>query len=128
MPNVTYSGTQGIVQSTGTGGFTVSGVGVTLDSETIAFTADATISSTGTTACTSDDNGRVGTIASPTDVAGAAGQTKLVHKTSAAGDGKVQLADANGNLTGMLLKQAGDYAFLVWTGTAWLPIASKITA
>ena len=125
MPNVTYSGTQGIVQSTGTGGFTVSGVGVTLDSETVAFTGNAALSAVGTSAVTSN-GAHTGTLASPTNVAGAAGQTKLVHKTT--GPSTVQLADANGALAGMLLNAAGDYAFLVWTGTAWLPVASKITA
>ena len=126
MPNVKYSGAQGIVQSTGTGGFTVSGVGITLDAETVVFDGNKAISSVGVTKCTSDANGRVGTLASPTTVAGAAGQTKLVHKTAV--NGKVQLADANGQIGGSLLNASGDFCFLVWTGSAWVPVAQKITA
>lgn len=126
MPNVTYSGSKGIVQSSGTGGFTLSGVGLALDSETVVFDANKAISSVGVTNCTSNDNGRVGTIASPTAVSGAAGQTKLIVKTAA--DGKVQLNDVNGAIAGQLLNDAGDYSFLIWTGSQWLPVSSTITA
>lgn len=126
MPNVTYSGSKGIVQSSGTGGFTLSGVGLALDSETVVFDANKAISSVGVTNCTSNADDRVGTIASPTAVSGAAGQTKLIVKT--AGAGKVQLADANGNINGQLLNAEGDYSFLIWTGSQWLPVSSTITA
>lgn len=126
MPNVKYSGDKGIVQSSGTGGFTLSGVGLALDEETVVFDANKPISAVGVTKCTSNDDGREGTLDSPTTVSGAAGQTKLVLKT--AGANKVQLKDANGALAGQLLNAAGDFSFLIWTGTAWLPVASKITA
>ena len=125
MPNVTYSGAKGIVQSTGLGGFTLDGVGLALDTETVALADDGALSGIGLSSVTSD-GAHTGTIASPTAVAGAAGQTKVVHKTTA--PGTVQLADANGALAGMLLNAEGDYALLVWTSTAWLPVASKITA
>ena len=126
MPNVKYSGDKGIVQSSGTGGFTLSGVGLALDEETVTFDENKDISAVGVTKCTSNANNRVGTLKSPTTVSGAAGQTKLVLKTTA--DGKVQLKDANGELGGQLLNAEGDFSFLVWTSTSWLPVASKITA
>jgi hypothetical protein len=124
MPNVKYSGDKGIVQSSGTGGFSLSGVGLALDEETVVFNANKPISAVGVTKCTSDGDNRKGELGSPTTVSGAAGQTKLVLKTAAVG--KVQLADANGDLNGQLLSAAGDFSFLVWTGTAWLPVASEI--
>lgn len=127
MPNVTYSGTQGIVQSSGTGGFTVQGVGIALDVETITGIADdnTTLKAYGVSKVATDNNGnREVTVENPVDVTGAAGQTKLIVKTD--GNNEVAVRSVATNAAGLVgdsLNNANDYILLMWTGTDWVCVA-----
>ena len=127
MPNVTYSGAKGIVSSTGSGGFTLSGVGLALDSEAVTTTDNLTppLSSVGVSNVTAA-NAHTVLIPDPTAVAGAAGQVKLVVKATA--NATATLHDSTGAvISGAALNAANDYALLVWTGTRWLPVAKVIS-
>tara|TARA_B100001057_G_scaffold496240_1_gene597184 strand:- start:4947 stop:5327 length:381 start_codon:yes stop_codon:yes gene_type:complete len=126
MPNVTYSGTQGIVQSTGTGGFTVQGVGIALDSEDVSSTAGGAISSVGVTRLVST-GAHTMTVANPVNVAGAAGQMKLIVR--GAGGHEITIRSAlTADLIGDNLKAANDYALLMWTGSDWICVAELTSA
>lgn len=127
MPNVEYSGSKGIVSSKGTGGFTLSGVGLALDSEAVTTTNNNTpeLSSVGVSTVTAAGAHTV-LIPDPTAVEGAAGQTKLVIKATDANT--ATLHDSSGAvLTSAVLNNTDDFALLVWTGTRWLPVLKNIT-
>ena len=127
MPNVTYSGTQGIVQSTGTGGFTVQGVGIALDVETITGIANnnTKLKAYGVSKVATNNGGnREVTVENPVDVAGAAGQTKLIVKTD--GNNEIAVRSVATNAAGLVgdsLNNANDYILLMWTGTDWVCVA-----
>lgn len=129
MPNLKYSGSKGVVQSTGTGQFHVSGVGVAHDVESIDLDANKSATSFGVTLVTNtDDNARVLTIPNPTTVEGAAGQQKLVVLTGIAGGGRCTVKNAAAaDVVGAPLTAANDYALLVWTGTTWACAAEVST-
>lgn len=126
MPNVKYSGSKGIVQSTGSGQFHVSGVGVAHDVEEKTLNNPAgvvDIASHGPTLITNTAGANTVRVLDPAEVEGAAGQQKLVVLSSrAAGDVTVRSV-ATGDLIGDTLKVAGDYCLLVWTGSDWVAVA-----
>lgn len=128
MPNLKYSGSKGVVQSTGTGQFHVSGVGVAHDVETYAIAADKTATAYGVTLLTNVTNAVSLTIPNPVSVEGAAGQQKLVVVTGAVGGGNVTIKNAAAvDVVGAALTAANDYALLVWTGTTWACVAEVST-
>ena len=129
MPNLKYSGSKGVVQSTGSGQFHVSGVGVAHDVESIDLDADKSAKSFGVTLVTdSDDNARVLTVPNPVTVEDAAGQQKLVVLTGVAGGGRCTVKNAAAaDIVGAPLTAANDYALLVWTGTTWVCVAEVTT-
>ena len=128
MPNLKYSGSKGVVQSTGTGQFHVSGVGVAHDVESYAVDGAKTATSFGVTLVSNITNASVLTIPNPTTVEGAAGQQKLVVVTGAAGGGALTVKNAaEADLVGDNLTAANDYALLVWTGTTWACVAEVST-
>ena len=129
MPNLKYSGSKGVVQSTGSGQFHVSGVGVAHDVESIDLDADKSAKSFGVTLVTdSDAVGRVLTVPNPVTVEDAAGQQKLVVLTGAAGNGHCTVKNAaDDDIVGAPLTTANDYALLVWTGTTWTCVAEVTT-
>ena len=124
MPNLKYSGSKGVVQSTGLGQFHVSGVGIAHDLDEVTLNnGDGNATSHGITIVTQTAGVNTLTIKNPVTVEGAAGQQKLV-RIKTAGAGSVQLAsDGTANILGDLLTAAGDYALLVWTGTDWVSVA-----
>ncbi len=127
MPNVKYSGSKGIVQSTGTGQFHISGVGIAQDVETLALTGNAAASAYGVTNIPSSDGVHTVTVANPTTVDGAAGQTKLIVATGAlAGEAKIASA-GTADLIGDNLNAAGNYCLLMWTGSDWVTVAELTT-
>lgn len=129
MPNVKYSGSKGIVQSTGSGQFHVSGVGVAHDVETITqVTAAANLASHGPTIIEDINGAHILTVPNPTSVDGAAGQQKLVYLKANATAGSVTIRSATtANLIGDDLATAGDYCLLMWTGSDWVVVA-EVTA
>lgn len=128
MPNLKYSGSKGIVQSTGSGQFHVSGVGIAQDVETITLDGNKSAQSHGVTLVDVDGAGRQLTIPNPVAVAGAAGQQKLVVLKSIANAGTIRIdSETTDNLCGDLLAAVNDYALLAWTGTDWVVIAELTT-
>jgi len=131
MPNVKYSGSKGIVQSTGTGQFHVSGVGIAHDVEEKTLNnPDGTvdIASHGPTLITNTAGNNVVRVLNPVEVDGAAGQQKLVVLSShAAGNVTVRSVDT-ADLIGDPMTAAGDYCLLVWTGSDWVVAAEVTTA
>lgn len=128
MPNLKYTGSKGIVQSTGEGAFQLSGVGVSHDVETVTNLAgNATITSHGVTIFNLVTGNRDATVPNP-PVSLQAGQQKLVVvKAVAGGGGAVTLKDEGGTaLLTPKLDAADDYCLLVWTGSSWIPIATNI--
>ena len=125
MPNVKYSAEKGLITSSGTGGFTLEGVGLALDSETSSTAGNLhPISANGVSTVTATDD-HTGLIAAPKQ-ASLAGQQKLVIKATA--DNTLTLRDASGAVpTGAVLNGANDFALLVWTGSRWFPIVKNIT-
>ena len=124
MPNLKYSGSKGVVQSTGLGQFHVSGVGIAHDVDEVTLNnGNGNASSHGTTIVTQTAGDNTLTIANPVTVDGAAGQQKLV-RLKTANAGSVQLASAGtANILDDLLTAVDDYALLVWTGTDWVSVA-----
>ena len=128
MPNLKYSGSKGVVQSTGTGQFHVSGVGVAHDVESYDVAGAKTATAYGVTLVTNITGARVLTIPNPVSVEGAAGQQKLVVLTGAAGNGNLTIKNAAAaDVVGDALTAANDYALLVWTGTTWACVAEVTT-
>lgn len=130
MPNVKYSGSKGIVQSTGSGQFHVSGVGIAHDVETITqVTADANLASHGPTIIEDIAGGpHTLTVPDPTLVEGAAGQQKLIYVKANVTGGTIRIAsDETANLVGDDLGAVGDYCLLVWTGSDWV-VAAEVSA
>lgn len=129
MPNVKYSGSKGIVQSTGSGQFHVSGVGIAHDVETITqVTADANLASHGPTIIEDIAGAHTLTVPNPTSVDGAAGQQKLVYLKSNPTAGNVTIRSVDtANLIGDALAAVGDYCLLMWTGSDWVVVA-EVTA
>ena len=127
MPNLKYSGSKGVVQSTGDGQFHISGMGITHDVDTIA-NVDAAKSTPGhgVTVLTTVSGGAAlkVTVQNPGNVADAAGQQKFVILKGVANVGsQVQLVtEADAAITANLTA-ADDYALLVWTGTTWVSVA-----
>ena len=127
MPNLKYSGSKGIVQSTGSGQFHVSGVGIAQDVETIDLDSNKSASSHGVSLVDVDGAQQL-TIPNPVAVAGAAGQQKLVVLKSTANGGTIRIdSETTNNLCGDLLAAVNDYALLAWTGTDWVVIAELTT-
>lgn len=123
MPNLKYSGSKGVVQSTGLGQFHVSGVGIAHDVETIELDANKSGKSYGVSLI-EVDGARELTIPNPVSVSDAAGQQKLVVCKSVANGGTIQINSATtDNVCADLLTAADDYALLVWTGTDWVSVA-----
>ena len=128
MPNFKYSGSKGIVQSTGAGQFHVSGVGIAQDEEEIAINGTANARAYGVTKLTNVTNASVLTIPKPVQVEDAAGQQKLVVVSGIAGGGNLTVRSQTTNdLIGATLTAANDYALLVWTGSDWTCIAQVST-
>lgn len=124
MPNLKYSGSKGVVQSTGSGQFHISGVGIARDVETVTLNQNKSASSVGVSLVNVSGANRVLTIPNPVTVADAAGQQKLVVLKSTASSGTFQIDSASStNLAGAKLTGVNDYALLVWTGTDWTCIA-----
>lgn len=129
MPNLKYSGSKGIVQSTGTGQFHISGVGIAQDVETLALTGNAAAKAYGVTNISSCDGGHTVTVANPTTVDGAAGQTKLIVATAdLVGEATIASAGTGDLIGGDNLKAAGDYCLLMWTGSDWVAVAEFTAA
>ena len=128
MPNLKYSGSKGVVQSTGAGQFHVSGVGVAHDVETITLDGNKSARSYGVTNVDVDGANKVLTIPNPVSVSGAAGQQKLVVLKSIANGGTFQINSAStADLCSDNLTAVNDYALLVWTGTDWIAAAEVST-
>lgn len=128
MPNLKYSGSKGVVQSTGLGQFHVSGVGVAHDVETITLDGNKSAKSYGVSLIDVDGVGQILTIPNPVSVSDAAGQQKLVVCKSVVNGGTIRIDSATTNdLCGDLLTAANDYALLVWTGTDWVAVAEVTT-
>tara|TARA_B100000131_G_scaffold302082_1_gene324907 strand:+ start:258 stop:653 length:396 start_codon:yes stop_codon:yes gene_type:complete len=130
MPNVKYSGSKGIVQSTGNGAFQVSGVGVSHDVETIQLmnTHLTSSNSSGLTAIENVQGARILTVPNP-HVSTAAGQQKLIVLKGRDGGGQVQVGSentANLNINNGVLDAVDDYCLLVWTGVDWVTVATNI--
>ena len=126
MPNLKYSGSKGVVQSTGDGQFHISGMSITHDVDTIE-NVDAAKSTPGhgVTVLTTVSGGVTHkvTVQDPGNVADAAGQQKFVVLKGAAVNSKVKLVtEADAAITDDLTA-ADDYALLVWTGTSWVSVA-----
>lgn len=124
MPNVTYDGTNGIVQSTGSADFTVSGTGISQDVETITATGTHRAKGYGVTRI---DNMTGACIVElpppPREADGVGGQMKLIVVDGAAGNGNVTIKTvtaAGAQITADLLSDAftaaNDFALCVWKG------------
>lgn len=124
MPNLKYSGSKGVVQSTGSGQFHISGVGIARDVETVTLDSNKSASSVGVSLVDVSGGGQQLTIPNPVTVEGAAGQQKLVVLKSTATSGTIRIDSAQtNNLCADLLTAPNDYALLVWTGTDWVSVA-----
>ena len=138
MPKVKYSGSEGVVQLTGTDEFLVSGTG--LRQELQSVTTDAGAGAIGTATVlkphgitlidTAGGVDRHVQVPNPTTVSSElelyAGMQKVVYVKADAGDNSVVVNDSSQALA--TLTAAKDYLMLVWTGTSWKIIASKVTA
>ena len=129
MPNLKYSGSKGIVQSTGSGQFHVSGVGIAQDVETVTINnAHGAARSFGVTKVIQTAGAQNLVVANPVTVSDAAGQQKLITISTFTG-GTLTIRNQGGtDLVGAVLKAANDYALLVWTGSDWVCVAEHTTA
>ena len=132
MPNVKYSGSKGIVQSTGSGQFHVSGVGIAHDVEEKTLNNPAgivDIASHGPTLITNTAGDNTVRVLNPADAGtGTAGQQKLVVLSSLAAGNVTVRSVASNDLIGDPMTAAGDYCLLVWTGSDWVVAAEVTTA
>lgn len=126
MPNLKYSGSKGIVQSTGSGAFQLSGVGVSHDVATIShLQANGTTTPYGVTIINNVTGNRVLTIPNPKDSTNKS-QQKLVVLKGRDGNGDVQIAsETTGNVNNGKLDAVDDYCLLVWNNSDWVTIATN---
>ena len=128
MPNLKYSGSKGIVQSTGSGAFQLSGVGVSHDVATIShLQANASTTPYGVTIIENVTGNIVLTIPNPKDSTNKS-QQKLVVLKGIAGGGDVQIKSETTNNVNVaaLLDNADDYCLLAWNNSDWVTIATNI--
>ena len=129
MPSLKYSGSKGIVQSTGSGAFQLSGVGVSHDVQTITnVDTNITITSHGTTIFNTVTGNRIVTVPNP-PASTHAGQQKLIVSKAVQGGATAEIKDENGEVIfagGVKINAANEYCLLVWTGSSWIPIATNI--
>lgn len=128
MPNVTYDGTNGIVQSTGSADFTVSGTGISQDVESLTLAngqPSATLRAKGYGVTRLDITGAV-TLElppPPREAAGVGGQMKLIVVDASAGGGSCTLktvtaagAEITADLPNDALTAINDFVLCVWKG------------
>ena len=138
MPKVKYSGSEGVVQLTGTDEFLVSGTGLRQEVEAVETDANADAIGTATVLKphgitlidTAGGAARHVQVPNPTTVTSElglyAGMQKVVYVTADAGANSVVVNDSSQALA--TLTAVKDYLMLVWTGTSWKIMASKVTA
>ena len=124
MPNFKYDGANGVVQSTGTGDFQVSGVGISQDVETITATGTHRAKGYGVTRIANMTGACIVELPPPPREAdGVGGQMKLIVVDGAAGNGNVTVKTvtaAGVQITADRLNDAftaaNDFALLMWKG------------
>lgn len=138
MPKVKYSGSEGVVQLTGTDEFLVSGTGLRQEVETVTTVVGAAAIGTATAlkphgiTALKIEGGALKHVQVPnpttvtSDLKLYAGMQKVVYAITRTGGHSAVVNDASGALA--TLDAAGEYLMLVWTGSNWKIIARNAAA